>query len=150
MICLIVFATSLYAASSGRFCGLQQQRRYHVRNISRYAEAHRDRYQRPQRCRTNRSQVVEDEGFNVNRQADQQGIRGHWCQQRHWGRNSEGIIRDWCSRVWHCAKCAQGPSSTSHGVCGPVKARRYMYLNNHSVILLTCTTAIHCGKQMQS
>lgn len=42
----------------------------------------------------------------------------------------------------------KGPSSTSHGVCGPVKARKY--LNNHSVILLTCTTAIHCGKQMQS
>lgn len=42
----------------------------------------------------------------------------------------------------------KGPSSASHGVCGPVKARRY--LNNHSVILLTCTTAILCGKQMQS
>lgn len=39
----------------------------------------------PDDARPTALQVVEDEGSNVNRQADQQGIRGHWCQQRHWG-----------------------------------------------------------------
>lgn len=85
MIRLIVFATSLYAASSGRFCGLQQQRRYHVLTYPATLKLIEIDTKGPGDATPTALQVVEDEGFNVNRQADQQGIRGHWCQQRHWG-----------------------------------------------------------------
>lgn len=66
MIRLIVFATSSSAASTAastrRFCGLQQQPRYHIRNMSRYAEAHRDT-KGPGDARPTALQVVEDEGL---------------------------------------------------------------------------------------
>ena len=41
------------------------------------------------------------------RQADRQGIRSHWCQQRHWYRDSESTVCHRRSCLWNSARRVQ-------------------------------------------